>query len=117
MGKAFPGSRMAGGMPTVSVKDVAGRGAEVKVIDVREPHEFNGDLGHIAGATLVPLSGWPAAAASVDLKGPVVCVCRSGGRSMRAAAELLRVAPNAEVYNMDGGMMAWSAAGLPVERG
>jgi sulfur dioxygenase len=117
MAKVFAGAQVVAGLPTVSVQDVLAKRAEVQLVDVREPAEWNDPLGHVAGATLVPLSGWPAAASKIDLTRPVVCLCKAGGRSARAAAELLRVAPQAEVYNMAGGMMAWHGARQPVERG
>ena len=42
----------------------------------------------------------------------IVCVCRSGARSDRAAAELVNMGFDA--VNMEGGMKAWIARGLPV---
>jgi rhodanese-related sulfurtransferase len=63
--------------------------AEVLVLDVREPDEFGGELGHVAGAELVPLHVVGAAAAVLPRERPIVTVCRSGGRSGKAALELL----------------------------
>ena len=98
----------------VDPADVASR-AGVTLIDVREPDEFTGELGHVAGAKLVPLAELPAAAAGWDREREIVLVCRSGGRSARAAAELAGRGFR-HLYNLRGGMVAWNAARLPVER-
>ena len=87
------------------------RGA-VKLIDVREPHEYTGELGHIPEAELVPLATVPTAATAWDKNAPIVCICRSGARSGRAA-EALVAQGFADVTNMTGGMIAWNAEGLP----
>jgi rhodanese-related sulfurtransferase len=88
----------------------------VRVVDVREVHEFDGDLGHVPGAELHPLSEWPTVVLEWPKDEPIVLVCRSGGRSGRAA-DTLAANGFAQVYNVVGGMMAWSGQGLPVERG
>ncbi len=86
-----------------------------EMIDVREPHEFTGELGHIAGARLVPLSTLESAMARADRTRAVVLVCRSGARSTRAAQQL-RAMGFEQVMNLTGGMLAWGAAGYPVVR-
>lgn len=88
---------------------------KLRVIDVREPAEFIGELGHAPGAELVPLSTVENAAASWDKEQEIVLVCRSGGRSGRAAA-LLASRGFRRVMSMVGGMLAWNEARLPVER-
>jgi sulfur dioxygenase len=99
--------------PDGAVRRLAG----LRVVDVREPDEFTGPLGHIAGATLAPLATVAEAAASWPREAPTLLVCRSGGRSGRAAAMLLAMGFR-EVYNLTGGMLAWNERGLPVvERG
>jgi glyoxylase-like metal-dependent hydrolase (beta-lactamase superfamily II)/rhodanese-related sulfurtransferase len=87
----------------------------VALVDVREPQEFTGELGHVPGAQLVPLPTLLAAARTWDLDRQIVLVCRSGGRSARAAAELARRGFR-HLYNLRGGMLAWNEARLPVER-
>ncbi|MBK9072232.1 MAG: rhodanese-like domain-containing protein [Myxococcales bacterium] len=87
----------------------------VRLIDVREPDEYIGELGHIKGAALVPLATVEASAAAWPRDAMVVLVCRSGGRSGRAAASL-RAMGFAHVVNMVGGMLAYNAAGLPITR-
>lgn len=87
----------------------------VRIVDVREPHEYTGELGHIKQAELVPLAGVEAAAAGWNKDQELVLVCRSGARSGRAAA-MLATKGFGKVMNMVGGMIAWNEAGLPVER-
>ena len=84
------------------------------IVDVRQPAEFNDALGHIPGAVLVPLATLAGAARAWDPAAPLVVVCRSGGRSSNAAAQLA-AAGFTRVMNMAGGMLAYRAEGLPVE--
>ena len=90
-------------------------GRHSRLIDVREPHEFDGELGHIAGAELVPLSTVTSACVKWNHADEFVLICRSGGRSGMAALEL-RALGFERVINLVGGMIAWNNAGLPVER-
>jgi sulfur dioxygenase len=87
------------------------------LLDVREPEEFVGELGHIEGALLVPLDALerrlPKLAGYVDRD--VIVVCRAGARSASAGA-ILRRAGFQRVINLQGGMLAWTEAGLPVQR-
>jgi glyoxylase-like metal-dependent hydrolase (beta-lactamase superfamily II)/rhodanese-related sulfurtransferase len=96
-----------------TLEEVAG---DVQVIDVREADEFDGPLGHIAGARLVPMAELPQRLAEIDKARPVVTVCRSGTRSAQAAV-LLGKAGLRDVANLAGGMLCWRAAGYPVEGG
>ncbi len=91
-------------------------GPEVQVVDVREPAEFNGSLGHLRGARLIPLGELPQRLAELDRARPVVAVCRSGTRSAQAAL-ILAKAGFADVANLGGGMLRWRAAGAAVEGG
>jgi rhodanese-related sulfurtransferase len=86
-----------------------------RLVDVREPSEFSGELGHIPGAELVPLSGVTGRAIDWDKKVPLVLVCRSGGRSGNAAQALVQLGFQ-QVMNLTGGMLHWNAVGLPVEK-
>jgi rhodanese-related sulfurtransferase len=87
------------------------------VIDVREPEEFVGELGHIRGALLVPLDALqrrlPKLAGYVDQD--IVVVCRAGARSASACV-MLEEAGFARVRNLADGMLAWNEAGQPIER-
>src|SRR5262249_48806357 len=88
------------------------------ILDVREPEEFDGELGHIAGAVLVPLKDLPARAAEIDAykERPVVVVCRAGVRSTTGAAILTGLGFE-DVANLKGGMLDWNDQRLAVERG
>jgi sulfur dioxygenase len=87
---------------------------DVQIVDVREPAEYDGPLGHIPGSRLVPLGElqWHAQEFSKDK--PVVTVCRSGARSAQAAV-LLRKSGFEKVANLAGGMLRWRAQQLPAE--
>lgn len=100
-----------GGWREVAVGDAAPHLSKVRLVDVREPHEFAG--GHIDGAELVPLGTVVQAAAEWDRAQPILLICRSGNRSGRAAAELQRLGFQ-KLYNLTGGMMAWTGSGLPI---
>lgn len=103
------------GFRDVSPADVAAARGTVQLVDVRQPAEYTGELGHIPGATLVPLGELLKAARAWDREAPVVLICRSGGRSSSGAADLI-AAGFRRVMNMTGGMMAYNARGLPIER-
>ena len=85
---------------------------EVQVVDVREPDEWNGSLGHIEGAKLVPLGQLAQRAGELDRERPLVMACRSGARSAQAAVILQRLGFK-RVANLAGGMIRWRASGLP----
>jgi sulfur dioxygenase len=80
----------------------------VTVLDVREPAEYTGPLGHIADAVLIPLGQLAARAGEVGKEKPVVAVCRAGGRSAQAT-NILREAGFERVANLPGGMLRWRA--------
>ena len=89
---------------------------EVQLVDVREPDEFNGSLGHVPGARLVPLGSLAARAGELSKERPIVTVCRSGARSAQATV-LLAKAGFDNVANLAGGMLRWRAHGYQVEGG
>jgi glyoxylase-like metal-dependent hydrolase (beta-lactamase superfamily II)/rhodanese-related sulfurtransferase len=88
--------------------------SRLQVVDVRERHEFDGPLGRIRGATLMPLAELPKRSAELSRDRPVVTVCRSGARSAQAAL-LLQKAGFGDVANLAGGMVRWRAEGHLVE--
>ncbi|MEZ4226590.1 MAG: MBL fold metallo-hydrolase [Polyangiaceae bacterium] len=87
------------------------------VVDVREPEEFVGPLGHVAGALLVPMDALerrlPKLAGYVDRE--LVTVCRAGARSATAAA-MFELAGFSKVRNLADGMLGWVEAELDVQR-
>jgi len=86
---------------------------EYRIIDVREPDEFTGELGHVEGAELHPLGELSAHAETWDKDQPLLVICKRGGRSAKACTYLIsRGFTN--VTNLDGGMLAWNQNGLAV---
>jgi len=88
----------------------------VQILDVREPEEFTGPLGHIQDARLIPLGELAERAGELSRDRPIVAVCRAGGRSAQATV-ILQQAGFKEVANLTGGMLRWRAEGHPVEGG
>jgi sulfur dioxygenase len=90
--------------------------AAVQILDVREPEEFTGPLGHIRGAVLIPLGELTERAGELARDRPIVAVCRAGSRSAQATV-ILREAGFTEIANLAGGMLRWRAEGHAVEGG
>ena len=88
----------------------------MQIVDVREPEEFNGPLGHVPGAKLIPLGSLKDKIAELERTAPMVLVCRSGARSAQATV-LLGKAGFDKVANLAGGMLRWRAQRFAVEGG
>ena len=95
--------------PTPQV-DLAGLPADGYLLDVREADEWQ--AGHAPDAVHLPLSELMARAEEVPADRDVYVICRSGGRSERAAVYLNQLGRSST--NVAGGMMAWQAAGRPM---
>ncbi|CAN5845547.1 rhodanese-like domain-containing protein [soil metagenome] len=92
-------------VPQIPVSDLPD---DAVLLDVREPDEWQ--AGHAPGAVHVPLADVPSRLGDLpEVDGPLPVVCRSGGRSGRAAEWLAQ--QGFEVANVDGGMRAWDGAG------
>lgn len=78
---------------------------DVFVLDVRQPHEW--DIGHIDGATLIPLDQLPERLAEIDGSREIIAYCRTGVRSARAL-QLLQKAGYPSAKHLKGGIHAWS---------
>ena len=111
-----PAQRSFAGVLEVEASWLAEHLTEVEILDVREPAEFSGELGHIVGARLIPLSTLRAQLETLSRDRPVVAVCRSGGRSAQASV-ILEKAGFTLVANLSGGMIHWRSLRLPVEQG
>jgi adenylyltransferase/sulfurtransferase len=83
----------------------AARGEHVRLIDVREPEEF--ELARVEGAELLPLSRFQEWASSLDTEEEIVFMCHHGIRSAHVCAMLAR-AGFAKLYNLAGGIDRWS---------
>lgn len=88
-------------------------GKKLKVLDVREPWEFQ--QGHVPGAVLIPLGQLAGRLGELDPQQPVAVICASGNRSQSAAA-LLGQKGFTTLFNVAGGTGTWVRQGLPVER-
>jgi rhodanese-related sulfurtransferase len=87
--------------------------AEVITLDVRTPGEFN--EGHIEGALLVDFQSgnFENEIASLDKGKTYAVYCRSGNRSGQAV-KVMSDAGFTDLYNLDGGVIDWASAGLPL---
>ncbi len=81
------------------------------VLDIRTPAEFA--AGHLPNARNIPLAELEKRAGELTGNKPVLICCASGARSSRALG-VLQKAGRSEVFNMAGGLQAWTQAGLPV---
>ncbi len=80
------------------------------LLDVRENEEWA--AGHAPQATHLPMGEIQDRASELPVDRTVVCMCRVGGRSGAVATSL--AGAGYDVRNVDGGMLAWAAVGLPV---
>jgi rhodanese-related sulfurtransferase len=80
-------------------------------VDVRTATEHS--AGHIGGAAHMPLERLNEEIDALDRSKPVVVYCRGGNRS-EMAAEALRKS-GWDAHSIDGGLVAWDEAGLPLE--
>lgn len=100
-------------MPDITIEETWRRaGGESQLIDVREEVEVAD--GMIPGARHICLGTLLARLSEIDQARPVIVICRSGNRSGRATDLLVAAGFRAE--NMAGGMLAWTAAGLPLAK-
>lgn len=88
----------------------------LRVLDVRERQEWL--AGHIAGSRQLSYKHLAAEAGAFDVpQGTTLAVICQGGSRSSTASSLLRRADLSGLVNVEGGMTAWAAAGLPVETG
>ena len=81
-------------------------GADVVLIDVREPYEW--EAGHIEGAVHIPMNQVPQRLHEIPKDREVVMICRSGGRSGHVQQHLLTAQGYTRVKNLVGGMQRWA---------
>ncbi len=84
---------------------------QIRVIDVRTPHEYA--EGHIAGAENIDVQK-PDFIERLRPKGTIAVYCRTGRRSHQAAMLIAEQGHN--VYDLGGGIMAWMQSGKPTVR-
>ena len=88
----------------VQLKQKLDGGEKVKILDVREPNEYQ--INRIPGATLIPLGEVPRRYAELDAEEELVVLCKMGARSARAA-DFLRSVGFKKVRNLTGGILEW----------
>ncbi len=103
------------GIPEIGPEWVRANLSAVTVVDVREPDELHGELEKIDEADAIPLREIPGHLADVARDRPLVLVCRSGGRSGKAALSLVALGFT-RVASMRGGMTAWQASAPAASR-
>lgn len=100
----------------LSPKEALSKINTFKIVDVRRQDEYDGDLGYIFGAQLITLGdNFADRISDFPRNEAYLFVCRSGGRSARAA-RVAQINGFQNVYNLEGGMLAWNQEGLPVNR-
>jgi len=85
------------------------------IIDIRTLREY--EEGHLKGAKQIDFLGseFEVQISKLDLKQPYLVHCRSGGRSSESL-KLWKKLGFKKVYHLDGGILAWTKAKLPVEK-
>jgi sulfur-carrier protein adenylyltransferase/sulfurtransferase len=104
----FCGGRDDANIPVISVQQLKRKmdaREAFELIDVREPFEF--EIARIDGAKLIPLGEIPERADELHREHTFIVHCHSGGRSGEAA-RLLKQRGFANVFNLEGGIDAWS---------
>jgi len=111
---ALSGTAGAGSLNPTQAVQLINRDKAV-VLDVCSPEEFA--AGHVTGAKSVPLDELEAKLPGLvkNKATPVILVCASGMRSRRAVATAKKLGYE-NAHSLSGGMGAWRAASLPVEK-
>jgi adenylyltransferase/sulfurtransferase len=81
-------------------------GADVQLIDVRQPAEYN--FARIPGAKLIPLGELLSRVSEIDESRDTIFLCKMGGRSAQAIMALERSGFKGSMRNLRGGITAWS---------
>jgi len=102
------------GVKDVCPDEVLAKKGQIKIVDVRHPDEFIGELGHIPGAELLTLDNIPQEITNLPKNETIVFICRSGRRSAQAA-NIAQENGFSSVFNMQGGMILWNELQLETE--
>ncbi len=105
-------------MKSLAATDAHAKRSKLVLLDVRSPAEYR--EAHIPGSHLLPLHELdPAKVAALSGEEPhgLCLVCRSGQRARQAAGKLAEHFDQETLAILEGGIGAWEAAGLPLERG
>jgi len=103
---AEPAAAGANGLEitALELKQRLERGDKLRIVDVREPNEYQ--INRIPGAELIPLGELPRRYAELDPEDELVMQCKVGGRSAKAA-DFLRSVGFKRVLNLRGGILDW----------
>ncbi|HEX8138483.1 MAG TPA: molybdopterin-synthase adenylyltransferase MoeB [Pyrinomonadaceae bacterium] len=82
------------------------RGDDIQIIDVREPNEY--EIARIPNTTLIPLGQVTSRMSEIDQSRETVVHCKMGGRSAKAIEALKRAGYTGRLFNLKGGITAWS---------
>lgn len=85
------------------LKTLIQKKADIQLVDVREKYEYEDN--HISGAKLIPLGQLASRISEINIKKPVVFICRSGNRS--EVASKFADKKGYDAYNLVGGMLDW----------
>ncbi len=110
--------RRPGGPQAVTVTQAAMlvNRENAQFVDVREPNEYVG--GHLADARNIPAASLSERVGELETMKdrPLILVCQSGSRSADACKTLIKLGFT-RVHSLEGGVAAWSEAGLPLKKG
>jgi rhodanese-related sulfurtransferase len=113
---ALAGEPQSSDAPSIGARELEEKrrsGGAPVVIDVRTPAEYA--AGHVPDAINIPFDQVAERIEEVDAPHGVALYCMVGPRARKGEAALL-AAGYASVFHLEGGLAAWQAAGLPVER-
>jgi rhodanese-related sulfurtransferase len=94
-------------MNEITVKELKQKiddGEDLQIIDVREPFEY--EMSNIGGEN-IPLAGVLIESDKIEAEKPVIMVCRTGRRSAVAVMQLEQLGFT-NLYNLEGGLVAWA---------
>jgi rhodanese-related sulfurtransferase len=96
-------------LPTITASELSD---DLVILDVREQNEW--DDGHVPGAIHIPMGEVPARYAELPEGADLVVMCHLGGRSAQVTEWLN--AQGVPARNLDGGIVEYAKAGLPIEK-
>jgi adenylyltransferase/sulfurtransferase len=102
--ETVPAGSSATEITAVELKQRLDRGERLRILDVREPNEYQ--INRVPGSQLIPLGEVPRRYAELDVEEELVVLCKMGGRSARAA-DFLRSVGFKRVLNLKGGVLDW----------
>ncbi len=102
-------------MKIYSARDAhdAWQAGHVAIVDVREQAEY--ETTRVSGMPLLPMSELLDRIDELPTELPLILFCRSGNRSGQVADYLNGQGEHGDVANLEGGILAWAAQGLPYE--